>query len=264
MKVNSIIKSSSQKASHKLSTATVSDEVFGSKENNKLLAQAIRVYMSNKRQGSSKVKTRSEVVGSRRKIWKQKGTGNARHGAKSAPIFVGGGVAHGPTGLENWSRKLPKSMKKKALVSALSLQSDNIFVASTLGELNGKTKSAATLLADTNLSGKKVLVVTNGDNMLVRRSFNNIQKVEVIDDALVNALDIASADAIIISQESVKALESRLVEAEEKKEKVEAKPAAKTTTAKAKKAAPAKKTSAKKAPVKKTATKKTEKKAKKA
>lgn len=266
MKVNSIIKSSSQKASHKLSTATVSDEVFGSKENNKLLAQAIRVYLSNKRQGSSKVKTRGEVIGSRRKIWKQKGTGNARHGAKSAPIFVGGGIAHGPTGLENWSRKLSKTMKKKALITALSLQSENIFVTGTLNDLDGKTKTAATLLKDTNLSGKKVLVVTNGDNLLVRRSFNNIQSVEVIDDTLVNALDIASTDAIILSQESVKALESRLVSGEDKKAKAEEKPVAKTSAAKTKKVAaknvPAKKAESK--PTKKAAAKKTEKKVKKA
>ncbi len=196
---------------NKLSTITVSDEVFGSKANDQLLSQAIRVYLSNKRQGTSKVKTRGEVTGSRRKIWKQKGTGNARHGAKSAPIFVGGGVAHGPTGLENWTLKLSRHMKKKALIVSLSLQSDNIFVTDNLTDFDGKTKTAAKLLKDLNIFGKKVLLATEGNNELVRRAFGNIQKVNVMDSSLVNALDVASVDAIILSKEAVKSLEERLV-----------------------------------------------------
>ena len=196
---------------NKLSTITVSDEVFGSKANEQLLSQAIRVYLSNKRQGTSKVKTRGEVTGSRRKIWKQKGTGNARHGAKSAPIFVGGGVAHGPTGLENWTLKLSRHMKKKALIVSLSLQSDNIFVTDNLTDFDGKTKTAAKLLKDLNIFGKKVLLATEGNNELVRRAFGNIQKVNVMDSSLVNALDVASVDAIILSKEAVKSLEERLV-----------------------------------------------------
>ena len=196
---------------NKLSTITVSDEVFGSKANEQLLSQAIRVYLSNKRQGTSKVKTRGEVTGSRRKIWKQKGTGNARHGAKSAPIFVGGGVAHGPTGLENWTLKLSRHMKKKALIVSLSLQSDNIFVTDNLTDFDGKTKTAAKLLKDLNIFGKKVLLATEGNNELVRSAFGNIQKVNVMDSSLVNALDVASVDAIILSKEAVKSLEERLV-----------------------------------------------------
>ncbi|NCO12070.1 MAG: 50S ribosomal protein L4 [Candidatus Pacebacteria bacterium CG_4_10_14_3_um_filter_34_15] len=196
---------------NKLSTITVSDEIFGSKTNDQLLSQAIRVYLSNKRQGTSKVKTRGEVTGSRRKIWKQKGTGNARHGAKSAPIFVGGGVAHGPTGLENWTLKLSKHMKKKALIIALSLQSENIFVTDNLADFDGKTKTAAKLLKDLNIFGKRVLLATDGNNELIRRAFGNIQKVNVMEGSLVNALDVASSDAIIFSKDAVKSLEKRLM-----------------------------------------------------
>ena len=181
MKLKSITKTNT------LSTVTVSDEVFGAPANEQLLSQSIRVYLSNKRQGSSKVKTRGEVVGSRRKIWKQKGTGNARHGAKSAPIFVGGGRAHGPTGLENWTLKLSRGMKKKSLILALSSQSDNVFVSGSLSDLDGKTKSAIVILEKLKVSGKKILVVTEGDNELIRRSFKNIQRVEVMESSLVNA-----------------------------------------------------------------------------
>ncbi|MBU0974553.1 50S ribosomal protein L4 [Patescibacteria group bacterium] len=196
---------------NKLSTITVNDEIFGVSANGQLLSQAIRVYLSNKRQGTSKVKTRGEVTGSRRKIWKQKGTGNARHGAKSAPIFVGGGVAHGPTGLENWTLKLSKHMKKKALIVALSLQSENIFITDNLADFDGKTKTAAKLLKDLSISGKKVLLATNGNNELVRRAFGNIQRVNVMEGSLVNVLDVASSDAIIFSKDAVKSLEKRLM-----------------------------------------------------
>lgn len=196
---------------NKLSTITVSDEIFGSKANDQLLSQAIRVYLSNKRQGTSKVKTRGEVTGSRKKIWKQKGTGNARHGAKSAPIFVGGGVAHGPKGIENWDLKLSRHMKKKALIVALSLQSENVFVTENLADFDGKTKTAAKLLKDLNIFGKKVLLATDGNNELVRRAFGNIQKVNVMEGALVNALDVASSDAVIFSKDAVKSLEKRLM-----------------------------------------------------
>lgn len=91
------------------------------KENRTLLAQAIRVYESGKHPGLSKVKTRGEVRASKRKIYRQKGTGQARHGAKSAPIFVGGGKAHGPKGVKR-VLSLPRKMRQKALKIALSMK----------------------------------------------------------------------------------------------------------------------------------------------
>ena len=205
MKVTSIT------ASNKFSTVTVSDEVFGAAVNQDLLSQAIRVYLSNKRQGTSRVKTRSEVVGSRRKIWKQKGTGNARHGAKSAPIFVGGGVAHGPTGFENWDKSLSKKMKKKALISALSAQAENIVVADSFSEIEGKTKQAAQFLKSINVTGKKVLMILDAQSADVRTAFNNIPKVTLMQDALVNALDIAKADSIVMTKKALKNIEERLI-----------------------------------------------------
>lgn len=210
MKIKSIT------ATNKLSTITVSDEVFGSKTNDQLLSQAIRVYLSNKRQGTSKVKTRGEVTGSRKKIWKQKGTGNARHGAKSAPIFVGGGVAHGPKGIENWDLKLSRHMKKKALIVALSLQVENIYASDNLTGMDGKTKTAATLLNELKISDKKVLIVVDDVNELVRRSFRNIKRVTVMQVSLLNALNIAYADAVIFSKDAIKSLETRLVKKEKK------------------------------------------------
>ncbi|GIK84079.1 MAG: 50S ribosomal protein L4 [Patescibacteria group bacterium] len=204
MKVTSIT------ASNKFSTVTVSDEVFGAAINKELLSQAIRVYLSNLRQGTSRVKTRSEVTGSRRKIWKQKGTGNARHGAKSAPIFVGGGVAHGPKGIENWDLSLSKVMKRKALISALSAQAENIVVTDNLSEIEGKTKNAAKLLNTINVTGKKVLLVLDEGSKDILRAFNNIPEVIVMQDSLVNALDVASVESIIMTKAALKNIEARL------------------------------------------------------
>lgn len=225
MKVTSIT------AANKFSTVTVSDDVFGAAVNKDLLAQAIRVYLSNKRQGTSRAKTRSEVVGSRRKIWKQKGTGNARHGAKSAPIFVGGGVAHGPTGLENWDKALSKKMKRKALITALSAQAENVVVADNFSEIEGKTQNAAKFLDTINVTGKKVLVILDEDTKDVLKAFRNIPRVEIIQDALVNALDIASADSIVMTKAALKNIEQRL----EFKAKKEAPKAEKEISAKVEK-----------------------------
>lgn len=204
MKVTSIT------ASNKFSTVTVSDEVFGAVVNESLLSQAIRVYLSNKRQGTSKVKTRGEVIGSRKKIWKQKGTGNARHGAKSAPIFVGGGVAHGPKGIENWNLSLSKMMKRKALITAFSAQAENVVVADNLSEIEGKTKNAAQFLDTINVTGKKVLLVLDANASGVLRAFSNIPEVTVVQDELVNALDIASVESIVMTKAALKNIEARL------------------------------------------------------
>ena len=97
---------------------SVEDNVFG-KANTAILSQAVRVYTSNSHQKTSKVKTRGEVQGSTRKIYRQKGTGNARHGAKYAPIFVGGGIAHGPKGVRPENMILPKAMRRRALAAAM-------------------------------------------------------------------------------------------------------------------------------------------------
>ena len=130
----------------KSSSIEVSDSVFAQKSNPALVAQAVRVYLSNLRQGSAKVKTRSAVKRTKSKWYKQKGTGNARHGSKNAPIFVGGGVAHGPTGNENWKKDLSRKMKSKALRVALSMQVENIVVTDNLNSIGGKTTEAVKFL----------------------------------------------------------------------------------------------------------------------
>jgi len=96
----------------KKGTVSVSEAMFNTHAADQLVAQAVRVYQANQRQGGAKTKTRGEVTGSGRKIWRQKGTGRARHGHRYAPIFVGGGVSHGPR-TRDFSRRLSKAMRKR-------------------------------------------------------------------------------------------------------------------------------------------------------
>jgi large subunit ribosomal protein L4 len=96
-------------------------ELFGAKVNKQIMAQAVRVYLANQRQGTQSTKTRGEVTGSTRKIYRQKGTGRARHGGITAPIFVGGGIALGPKP-RDYGLSLPKKMRRVALASALTSQ----------------------------------------------------------------------------------------------------------------------------------------------
>ena len=128
---------------------------FSEQENMALLAQAIRVYEDKLHLGLSKTKTRGEVALSKRKAWRQKGTGRARHGARSAPIFAGGGVTHGPKGVKT-KLGLPKKMRRKALGVALSIKAKNgkVLVVDGLSSLK-KTKEAAALLD--NISKKEKL-----------------------------------------------------------------------------------------------------------
>ena len=126
----------------------IEDGVFG-KGNTALLSQAVRIYTSNSHQKTSRVKTRGEVQGSTRKIYRQKGTGNARHGAKYAPIFVGGGIAHGPKGVQPENMILPKTMRRRALAAAMAakLQDSAISGLSGVKTFAGKTATIVKLLA---------------------------------------------------------------------------------------------------------------------
>ncbi|MCB9801243.1 MAG: 50S ribosomal protein L4 [Pseudomonadales bacterium] len=227
----------------KSGSVTAPDTVFGAKVNDTLLAQAIRVYRANLRQGTSKVLTRSEVKLTKRKWYKQKGTGNARHGAKSAPIFVGGGVAHGPTGMENWSLSLSRKMKAKALVSALSAQAVNIVVADSITELSGKTKEAVALLESVLADANRVLIVLADRNANVEQAVSNIPSVITTTASLLNAYDVAAANKVVMTSDAIKALEARLVS--EASKEVEVKKASAPKAA-PKKAAPKKTKAAKK------------------
>ncbi|PIW73502.1 50S ribosomal protein L4 [Candidatus Roizmanbacteria bacterium CG_4_8_14_3_um_filter_34_9] len=166
-------------------TIELPKEVFAVTPNKSLITQAIRVYLVNQRQGNVKVKTRSEVIGSTRKIYRQKGTGKARHGAIKAPIFVGGGVAHGPK-QKDYNLKFNKKEKKVALYGALStkLKENKIFgLEEKALTMKPKTKTVSNFLSELKLIGKNNLMILKkletNNLVLAMRNIPNISFVDV-------------------------------------------------------------------------------------
>lgn len=189
------------------------EEIFGQKINVSLISQAVRVYLANQRQGGSSTKTRGEVKGSGRKIYRQKGTGRARHGDRYAPIFVGGGIAHGPKP-KDWSLKMSKNMRKKALFSSLSakLQDDSIIIVEELEKLKTKTQALVKTLPNLKIETKngkireKVLLATAQKLENVYLSSRNVKNLKVIPADILNTYEIMNAKKIIMAKDSVDVL----------------------------------------------------------
>ena len=189
------------------------DGLFGNK-NDAILSQAVRIYTSNSHQKTHKVLTRGEVNGSTKKIYRQKGTGNARHGAKYAPIFVGGGIAHGPTGVRPENMILPKAMRRAALASAMqSKMATNAIVGiSGVKKFAGKTASMVKLLSSIASHPKnKVLIVTNDKATTLYQSIGNLQGVSMKRAALVNALDLVAADSLNMTKKALSTISGRAI-----------------------------------------------------
>jgi large subunit ribosomal protein L4 len=150
-------------------------EIFGQTPNKTLIAQAVRVYLANQRQGNASTKTRSEVKGSAKKVYRQKGTGRARHGAITGPIFVGGGIVFGPHP-HDFSLKFPKKMRQAALISALSEKAIKGDIKVIDGDFSGKTKEVSKLMKSLNLVSKneanKVLFVIDKNENAFRGAQN--------------------------------------------------------------------------------------------
>lgn len=240
---------------------TVSDQVFNGAVNKTLISQAVRVYLANQRQGTSKVKTRGEVIRTKKKWYRQKGTGGARHGARTANIFVGGGVVHGPTGTQNWSLSFSSEQKRRALSSALAAQKEAIAVTTLLDEIKPKTKDAVEYLKRLAPDAERILIVLHQPMDNILRSVRNIPYVLVTSAQRLNVYETLLADKIIFSKEAIQVLENRLEKKTEKKvEKVEEKKEEKKVLAKkaTKPAAPAKKKAVAAKPKAKAAKKKTE------
>ncbi len=185
-------------------------ELFGAEVNDALLGQAMRVYNNNLRGHFSNTKTRGEVEGSTRKIYAQKGTGRARHGAVRAPIFVGGGIALGPK-----SRKtvmdLPKKMKKAALISALSYKAKagEIVAVSNLDKATGKTKEMAGLVK--KISKKSILIIADGKMDLAQRAMGNLKGVEWVNAGELNAYEVIKHQCLVLTREAVEKLQKKLL-----------------------------------------------------
>jgi len=196
-------------AGRKSGQLSLPKEIFGAPINEQLMAQAVRVYLSNQRKAKAKTKTRAEIRGSRRKIWRQKGTGRARHGDRYAPIFVGGGRAHGPTGKENYKLKMSKAMKKKALFSALTskLKEKEVIAIKGLAKIEPKAKAMAKVITSLPLKDKKkVLLVLPSilDNVI--RAGRNLAGVDLAQANQLNTYQVLNHDQLVLMEESIEKL----------------------------------------------------------
>jgi large subunit ribosomal protein L4 len=175
-------------------------EIFGAKINERLMAQAVRVYLINQRQGTASTKTRGEVTGSTRKIYRQKGTGRARHGSIKAPIFVGGGIVFGPRP-RKFELKLSKQMRRKALFSALSqkLLEQKVSVIDSKGA-SGKTHEFAKLFR--KLAVNQALFVSDL-NLEAKRAVRNIRGITAVAADSINTYEVLSNKHVIFAKDAI-------------------------------------------------------------
>ncbi len=197
------------KAGKQAGTAQLPKELFGAKINVALMNQYVHIYLTNQRQGTVSTKTRSEVRGSTRKIYRQKGTGRARHGAKKAPIFVGGGITFGPKP-RIFALSMNKKQKKLVLASALShaLKEKKISGAQdSVLTMEPKTKIYARFLKNAGLADKGVLFIMPADKTeAFMRASKNVQSASCIEAKSLNAYEVLRARKIVLFESSVKTL----------------------------------------------------------
>ena len=185
--------------------ATLNDEIFGIEPNNHAIYLDVKQYLANKRQGTHKSKQRNEVMGSTRKLKKQKGTGGARSGSILSTLFPGGGRVFVP---RDYSFKLNKKLKQLARKSALTYKAkDNaITVVEDFAMEAPKTKEFIAITKNLKLDGKKILVVLPETNPVVSLSARNLQNVKVIPASNLNTYDVMNAAGIVLAETSVEAV----------------------------------------------------------
>jgi large subunit ribosomal protein L4 len=194
----------------KVGEVELSDAVFGVEVNEALLYEAVRHYLAGKRGGNAKTKTRHEVAGSGKKLWKQKGTGRARTGSVRSPIWRHGGTVHGPV-TRDYSYSLPRKMQLGALRSALSakLQDGGLKVISAFQLASPKTKDMAAALKKLDAT-EKVLLVETAENRNLELGARNLQGVEVVRSNEVHPYHLLGAHRILLTQAAASKLSESL------------------------------------------------------
>jgi large subunit ribosomal protein L4 len=205
-------------------TIDLPSKIFAAKWRADLVHQVVESMRSNKRAGTADTKGRGEVRGGGRKPWKQKGTGRARHGSTRSPIWVGGGVTHGPLAEKNYKRKISKSMRAQALFSVLSkkMKDGEVLFVDSLALSTIKTKNAETVMHSLATAGKfKNLAKTKKPKILTalfergekaEKSFRNLSQMEIVFLKNLNPMDVLNHKYLLIENptEAVKFLESRI------------------------------------------------------
>ena len=193
----------------KVGEVELADSVFATEVNENLFYEVVKAQLASARQGTACAKNRSAVAGSTKKMYKQKGTGNARHGSKRAPVYVGGGQAHPPRP-RDWSYRPPAKVRLGALTSALSkfAKEGRLVIVDRFEMSEIKTKALLGTLA-TLKAEKKALVVDSKDNDKLRLSIRNAVNHQFLPPEGVNVYDLLRHDTLILSKDAAKALEAR-------------------------------------------------------
>lgn len=181
---------------------TLDESIFARGENAKLVAEAVRIELANKRQSIAHTKTRGEVSGGGKKPFKQKGTGNARAGSTRSPLWTGGGVTFGPRNERNYKLRMPKVMKQNALKTLLSekVTAKKMIVVSDLGLKEISTKKFIEVLNKLPIEEGKILIVIDSMNAELELSSANVPFVKLIKVENLNMIDIANHDYMIVTE----------------------------------------------------------------
>ncbi len=200
----------------KVGSVELADEVFATEVKEHLFYEVVKAQLASRRQGTAAAKNRSAVSGSTKKLYKQKGTGRARHGSIRAPVYVGGGRAHPPRP-RDWSYRPPQQVRVSALRSALSKlhKEGRLVVVDRLELAEVKTKGLVASLDTLQKSSKdakkrSALVVDSAGNENLRLSIRNCKDHQFLPPEGVNVYDLLRHDTLVLSKDAVKALELRL------------------------------------------------------
>ncbi len=183
------------------------DDIFGIEPNGSVMHQALVRQLANRRLGTHKTKSRSEVVRTKSKWYRQKGTGRARHGSRNAPIFVGGGVAHGPRP-RHYTKKMPRKMRRLALRSALSVKAaeEHIIVLDAIDFEAPKTRAMLDTLRNLNVESSAIILLPDR-NENIERSANNLSDVTTLRANYLNVRDLLKYDYVIMPTDALAVVE---------------------------------------------------------
>jgi len=197
-------------SSEEIGEIELSDEVFGAPLNKALIYSAVKCYLANQRAGTSSTKTRGNVRGSGKKLWKQKGTGRARISSLRSPLWKGGGNVHGPHP-RDWSYTIPKKMRRGAIRSVLSerLREGGLVVVENFELSSHKTKDFSATL-DTLGLNKRTLVVDSPNNSKLVLSSRNLREVTLVSASAVNVYDLLTHEQVALTREAAVQLEKQL------------------------------------------------------
>jgi large subunit ribosomal protein L4 len=195
---------------NRISEIELSDAVFGAPVNEDAIYEVVRMQTASRRSGTASTKGRSDVRGGGKKPWRQKGTGRARAGHSRSPIWRGGGIIFGPTP-RSYSYKLPKKVRRLALISALSLKlkEEKMIILRDFPMEEIKTKKFREVIERFGLS--KVLLVTDGSQPILEKSSRNIKEVKMVRSEGINVYDLLKYDHVVLLEPSIKKIEGALI-----------------------------------------------------